>query len=66
MSAIAIIAIVVVALIVLALAAVFIARRGKQRALLRERQASEAAGHRQEADAHAAKASRVGWCMTCW
>jgi len=54
-----IIAIVVGALIVLALVAMFITRRRKQTELLRERQASEAAGHRQEADAHAAKAQEL-------
>ena len=59
MSAIVIIVIVVVALLVLALVAVSIARRAKQTELLRERKASEAAGHRQEADAHAARAQEL-------
>ncbi|HYN21274.1 MAG TPA: hypothetical protein VE078_09970, partial [Thermoanaerobaculia bacterium] len=59
MSAIVIIAIVVAVLLVLALVAVFAARRTRHTELLRERQASEAAGHRQEADAHAAKAQQL-------
>ena len=53
MSVIVIIAIVVAALIGLAFVAVYVRRRGEQRQVLRERRASEAAGHRQEADAHA-------------
>ena len=40
--------------------AVYVRRRGEQRQVLRERLASEAAGHRQEADAHATKAQELG------
>jgi len=60
MSAIVIIAIaiaiVVVVLIVAALVAVYVRRRGEQRQVVREQMASDATGHRQEADAHASKA----------
>ena len=59
MSVIVIIAIVVAA-IVLALVAVYVRRRGEQRRVLRERRVSEAAGHRQEADAHATRAQELG------
>jgi type II secretory pathway pseudopilin PulG len=54
MSAIVIIAIVVAALIILALVAVYFRRRVERRQVLHARLASEATGHRQEADAHAA------------
>ena len=60
MSAIVIIAIIVAALTVLAFGAVYVRRRGEQRQVLRERRASEAAGHRQEADAHATRAQELG------
>ena len=60
MSVIVIIAIVVAALIVLAFVAVYVRRRGEQRQVLRKRLASEAAGHRQEADAHATRAQELG------
>ncbi len=60
MSAIVIIAIVVAALIVLALVTVNVRRRVEQRQLLRARLASEATGHRQEADAHATRAQELG------
>ena len=56
MSAVVIIAIVVAALIALALVVVYVRRRVEQRQVLRKRLASEATGHRQEADAHATKA----------
>jgi flagellar biosynthesis/type III secretory pathway M-ring protein FliF/YscJ len=60
MSVVVIIAIVVAALIVLAFVAVYVRRRGEQRQVLRKRLASEATGHRQEADAHATRAQELG------
>ena len=60
MSVIAIIAIVVAALIILALVAVYVRRRAERRQILRQRLASEATGHRQEADAHATRAQELG------
>jgi hypothetical protein len=60
MSVIAIIAIVVAVLVVLALVGVYVRRRVEQRRVLRERLASEAIGHRQEADAHATRAQELG------
>lgn len=60
MSVIAIVAIVVAALIISVLGAFYVRRRAKRREVLRERLASDAAGHRQEADAHAARAQELG------
>jgi flagellar biosynthesis/type III secretory pathway M-ring protein FliF/YscJ len=60
MSTIVIIAIVVAVVIVLALVPVYVRRRAERRRVLRERLASEATGHRQEADAHASRAQELG------
>ena len=53
MSVIVVIVIVVAVLVVLALGGAYVRRRAEQRRVLRERLASEAVAHRQEADAHA-------------
>ena len=58
-STIVIIIIIVVAVAALAILTVALRRRSEQRRQRRERLASEAAGHRQEADAHASKAQEV-------
>lgn len=54
-----IISIVVVALVVISIVAAVLRRRAEQRQLERERLAGQASGHRQEADAHVAKAREL-------
>jgi hypothetical protein len=59
MSTIVVIAIIVVAVILVVAVALALRRRAEERRRQRERVANEAAGHRQEAEAHASKAREL-------